>query len=213
MAAAERVNKFYEDSLLVINQIPSKSSSAKIIAEINKLKTWMQKHQHETLPDGQKGKLLQTLEVYNRYSISPGSFLDKEKVIDVVGELLSDYLQLPEGRLVTANYKKKVLNWRAALLACIVDSAGSEAGTGTGKASKSDSNITRWTVEGIDSKAKQMTLLNIDNQELWKEDFRIKDKTLFKTMEVLYLRAGEEGKTVAVDLDEENDAIVATVLQ
>lgn len=210
MAAADRVTKFYDDSLLVIQQSQSKSNNSKLFAEISKLKTWIQKHQDETLPDGHKGKLLQTLENYNRYVNTPGVIFEKEKVLDIVLDLLSDYLQLPEGRLVTAAYKKKVMNWREILLATTSESV--LIAPSVGSSSSSSDHITRWSVEGMEAKGQKITLLNIDNQELWKEDFVVKDKTIFQRIQLLSREAGESGKIVMVEMDERNDQVLSCTL-
>jgi len=204
MAAAERVNKFYDDSLIIINQCQTKSNNTKLYAEIIKLKTWLQKHQNEILPDGHKGKLLQTLEVYNKYCTSSSSIFEKEKVADSVLDLLSDYLQLPEGRLVSASYKKKVLNWREILLGGMNDSSSVGKSSGT--------RVTRWTVEGVDSSAQTVSLLNLANQELWKEDHHIPDKAKFQSIETMHNQANEEGKNVMVEVDEGNQTIVSFTL-
>lgn len=204
MAAADRVTKFNDDSLLVITQSQTKSNNTKLLAEISKLKTWIQKHQDETLPDGHKGKLLQTLENYNRYVNTPGTIFEKEKVLDVVLDLLSDYLQLPEGWLLTATYKKKVMNWREILLAAANESTPTASST-----SSSSGHITRWSVEGIESKGQKITLLNVDNQELWKEDFIVKDKVMFQTIQTHSTEAGESGKIVIVEVDERTQIVLS----
>lgn len=123
MSNVERIQKFLDDAVLLsgkgtdrveLNSQPKVISSNKITSEVNKLKTWLQKHQYESVPDGSKSKLFQTLEIYYSVAICSDKSITEE-LKNVVGALLNDYLQLPEGKLLGAKDKRKVLNWSMSL--------------------------------------------------------------------------------------------------
>jgi hypothetical protein len=78
--------------------------------KINKLRSWLQKHQYDTLADGGKTKLLQILIICQRYCQSL-SGEERVNFEEFVTSLFSDYLQLPEGKLVSSKDKKKVMLW------------------------------------------------------------------------------------------------------
>lgn len=107
MSSIERIDKYLGDAEKLVRL----SNESKVIAELAKLKTWLQKHQYEVVPDGAKSKLLQVLTVYYKYNqqlITERKEVVGEKLI----ELFSDYLQLPEGKLLSSKDKRKVLQWQ-----------------------------------------------------------------------------------------------------
>ena len=136
--ASERVTKYYDDgkSLISLNNVP------KIVNEINKLKTWVVKHQNETINDGSKTKLLSIVELYYRFCITS---IDKRLILEPTSALLSDYLQLPEGKLLSAKDKKKVLNWLQELSVMNPDN------TTNINNSTSNISITKWSVQSLNS--------------------------------------------------------------
>jgi hypothetical protein len=153
MSASERIQRFADDQAKLL---VSGSKSAKIKVEIDKLRTWMQKHQNETVPDAAKGKLFQVLEKYNR---AASYFID---IRDSVLNLFGDYLQMPEGKLVSARDKSKILIWQQALLAAEDNPTDSSL--------QQNKRTSFWSVESIDKRKKTITLLNQEDAELWKED-------------------------------------------
>ncbi len=195
MAAVERVNKFFEDATKLLSTGGLKLPN-KMIPEINKLSTWLQKHQNESLPDGSKGKLFQTVEMFYRQCI--GNIELRETLCDSVTNLVSTFLQMPEGKLIGAKDKKKLLNWLQVL-------SGEITADDSTPSSSTTTSITTWSVESIESK-QQATLLNIHNDELWKENFKIKDKAIYD--EIVRLQTGGEVETVLIDLDETDNSIV-----
>ncbi len=75
MSAADRVQKFFEDAEKLVstaasNTTNSNSHHKKMISEITKLRTWLQKHQDETISDGSKGKLFQLIQIYYKQGSS-----------------------------------------------------------------------------------------------------------------------------------------------
>lgn len=99
----KRIDKFVEDQTKVLTLASSCSKIGKINSEIGKLRTWLVKHQDDTIPDGGKAKLLAILEKYNR---AMGYF---SELTNSVVSLFEDYLQLPEGKLVSSKDKSKVI--------------------------------------------------------------------------------------------------------
>lgn len=192
MAAAERVSKFFDDATKLLTA--STKQANKVGAEMNKLSTWLQKHQNETLPEGPKGKLMQTVEMYYR-QCNVGEW--REALLDALSNLLSTYLQMPEGKLLSAKDKKKVLNWLQSL-------SGDPSNTSPDPLVEESSSISTWSVESVE-KGQRVTLLNTANAELWKENFKVVDKAMYA--EITKLLEGGEVEVVLVDFDEESNAI------
>lgn len=185
--ASDRINKFVEDQTKVL---VSSSKPSKIIAEVNHLKQWLQKHQDETVPDGAKGKLMVIMEKYNR---AQGYFVD---IRDAVVDLYGCYLQLPEGKLVSAKDKAKVLVWVSNI------SSGEEEDSQPVAPS-----ISKWTVESLDARKRKVTLLSMDDPDLWKEDMAVDDAP---TMESIARLMGQG--QVVVELEDGSDRIVSVEL-
>lgn len=154
--AAERVELYFETS----KQLIAAKNWPKILAEVRKLATYILKHQNETVPDGAKTKLLQTIEGYYRFYLSSGENATAQEAIVA---LLGTYLQLPEGKLLSATIKKKVLVWYQDLSAAMDDSAPSSS------AAPVVVN-TKWLIQTIDEKG-SLTLLSATNDQHWKEDY------------------------------------------
>jgi hypothetical protein len=197
MSAAERVNKFHEDCNSLISGQLNSSLPTKITAEVSKLKTWIQKHQYETLPDGHKTKLSQTLELYYTFvsrnielfkSNSPG-----QKLIDAVSELLSDYLQLPEGKLVNAKDKKKILNWSTSINNIINPSPSNATSLSEG--------VKSWVVVSVENG--MATLVNANDDEDWREDVSVTDINLYEMMRSEL----DKGGNVVVAIDEQSNIV------
>lgn len=170
----------------------------KIIAEINKLTTWLQKHQNEMLPDSSKSKLFQCIEIYYR-KIHPSA-------VDAVVDMLNCFLQLPEGRLVTAKDKKKALQWVQSL-----SNLNQKHESGFNEVIKE--KLSLWLVQEVeDSNDKQgkqsVTLLSYNDDELWKEDIVIKDPVLFQ--QVVNLMSNGEANVV-VELNEDTNEVVRLI--
>jgi hypothetical protein len=190
MSTADRVAKYYDDG----KDLVGGGNSAKIMSEIRKLATYLQKHQTEAIAEGAKTKLFGTVEMYYRYA--KGN-LTNEAVVDCVSSLLSAYLQLPEGKLVSATHKKKVLQW------------AQEFTSGSGSTPPEDgraaSVVTTWSVEGVNDDG-SLTLLSAADCELWKENFMpVNLKEYIAT--ILTLQEDAAG-TVLVDLDEQRSSVV-----
>lgn len=187
--AADRIAKYLDDSkdlLLGGNQ-------AKIVSEVKKLSSYLLKHQNETVPDGAKTKLLSTIDAYYRYCSVPST---SESTREEVANLLGTYLQLPEGKLVSATNKKKALNWIQELTS-VKEDGGSKSVTSAVK-------YTSWIVTGITDSG-ELTLLNEGNSELWREDYRPANIASF--MDVLR-NLSAESDSVIVKINESDNTIV-----
>lgn len=191
MNSNERVVKFQEDAdkLLQSVDITNNKSIQKIISEIGKLKTWLQKHQNDLLQDPIKGKLFHIVENYFHFSMKHKAI---EDLLDQTQSLISDLLQMPEGKLISAKDKKKALNWHSSISL-----------NPTKDTQIINSRKTRWYLEGI-TDSKFATLLNVDNEELWKENFQVDDIALFNELKRYY----ENGIPLIIELDESTQTIL-----
>ena len=137
----KKVNSVGNDSGNISSNLFSTKNDNKIISEVKKLTTWLQKHQNEIINDNMKIKLFTIIEMYYRYSLSiimsnnnkvnnnsssvtinktknnikddDGSNNDNNAHLlsDIILSLLTTYLQLPEGKLLNSKDKKKILSW------------------------------------------------------------------------------------------------------
>eukprot|EP01036_Dinobryon_divergens_P023421 gene23421-31766_t len=260
-STSDRIQKFLEDAKSLLVKVSDSSSSsssssapastslqsvefvnldvllsgsllAKTIAEIKRLRTWMQKHQSESVPDGAKAKLLAAVDFYYRFflfqfgRIKTMSAAGNEKKLSAVRDqlhegvhsLVSDYLQMPEGKLLSGRDKKKALTWIEGLVKL---GAGEEASITTTSSSSSVNDAT-WILQGINDDG-TIILLNSIDCELWKESVRVLDKSLLVSLRTLQAEAdllndqGQEGEessggggavgNVYVELDEADRAV------
>eukprot|EP01039_Chlorochromonas_danica_P006185 gene6185-6820_t len=193
--ATDRVDKFLEDQ----NKALLSSSTSKIIPEIEKLRSWLQKHQNESLPDAAKGKLLTILEKYNR---AQGYFA---AIRSNVQNLFNDYLQMPEGKLVNAKNKSKVLIWSQNMT-----DDDNDQEEGKEKEVIRQETLSQWTVESIDKKKKTLTLLNVENPDLWKEDWKaaVNLQEMWGSIEAMMVEVDDKG-AVMIELNDNTGEIVS----
>lgn len=158
MSASDRVDKFYGDMASFIEA----KNAKKLLSEIDRLKTWMQKHQNETLTEGSKTKLVSCIEACVRYQ-------DNE-VKESALSLVSDYLTIPEGKLATSKAKKKFLN--------IVNDSHRAVSVKDGDTVDKKATIT-WTVIDI-NKALLFNLESDDGQII--DGVKVIDKNLAKRL-------------------------------
>lgn len=187
--ATERIAKYLDDSKDLL-QIANQS---KIVSEVRKLASYLLKHQNETVPDGAKTKLASTMEAYYRYCSLPSV---SESTRGEVSNLLGTYLQLPEGKLVSASVKRKVLNWFQELN-CSSDNSAQKDGIRT-------AHYSSWIVICM-ADSGELTLLNESSSELWKEEF--KADNIASYVEVLR-KLTDESDNVVVKINESNNTIV-----
>jgi len=192
--ATERIEAYFETS----KQLIAGKNWQKIVPELKKLATYLLKHQNETVPDGTKGKLLQAIEGYYRYLLlCEANPVAQESVV----ALLGTYLQLPEGKLLSATIKKKVLVWYQDLSAAIDEAP-------TSNAAPLASNTT-WLVQSIDDKG-VLTLLSATDDQLWKEDYKATNSKAFHTQISTLL---DEGVEVVLQLNEATNTVVSVTSQ
>eukprot|EP01031_Cornospumella_fuschlensis_P040103 gene40103-48870_t len=183
----DRIQKFHDDQ---VKLLVSNTKQSKISGEIGSLRTWLQKHQNDVVPDGAKTQLFTIIEKYNR---AAGYFTD---IRDAVEQLLGDYLQMPEGKLVSAGSKRKVIVWLENMRASV-----DEANTKTSDVISAP-KIMKWSVESMDEGKKTVTLLNTEDAELWKEDFSV--GASWNDIRTAYTG----GNSVLLDIDEGDGSIV-----
>lgn len=188
--ATERIGKYLEDS----KDLLSSSNQPKIVAEVKKLASYLLKHQNETVTDGAKTKLLSTVESYYRYCGLPSI---SESTREGVSNLLGTYLQLPEGKLVSANNKKKALTWLQELN-CVEDKGTQNV------SSAALPQCTTWIVTGV-TESGELTLLSESNSELWREEYTPSNIASFKDD---LRRLLDESDSVVVKINESSNTII-----
>jgi hypothetical protein len=192
--ATERVGKYFDDAKILI----AGGSLPKVQAEIRKLTTYLQKHQTESIPEGAKTKLFGTIEAYNRLA---NTNLSDEGLVDCVSSLLGSYLQLPEGKLVSATHKKKALIW--------IQELNASSGSSSAPTAVTKQTISSWSLEGVNEDG-TITLLNVADSERWQEDYNPRNLSAF-IAKILELQG--QAEAVIVDIDESTDTIVDVHLQ
>ena len=193
MSNVERIDKFLEDQAAVLTAKDSSSKSGKVNSEIGKLKQWLVKHQDDSLPDNSKAKIMTILEKYNR---AYGYFSD---IRSSVISLFSDYLQLPEGKLVNSKNKQRVLNW--------LQHMEPEKDENGNELHKNRGSISRWSVESINVEEQTVSLLSIVDLELWNENFKLTDPAQFLEIRQLFENEGGQNR-IMVDIDSNINNIV-----
>jgi hypothetical protein len=192
--ATERVGKYLDDAKTLI----AGGSQPKIQAEIRKLTTYLQKHQTESIPEGAKTKLFGAIEAYYRLACVN---LSDEGLVDCVSSLLGSYLQLPEGKLVSAAHKKKALVW--------IQELNASSGSSSKDTKTTKSTISSWTLEGINENG-TVTLLSVADSERWLEDCKPRNLSEFIS-KISELQ--DQGDVVVVEMDESCGNIVDVHLQ
>ena len=225
----DRIQKFHDDSKSLLSKPISNSSTSpqvieflsldalksgsavpKIVAEINRLRTWIQKHQSESVTDGAKTKLFATVEGYFKFfttqlgrvasSDDPKLLTIREQLHGVIHALIGDYLQLPEGKLLSGRDKKKALTWIDEMVRITSPCAAKSSVT-------SSIGNTLWVLQGINPDG-TILLLNSSDCELWKENFRLEKATLQAVralqseVENESLGDGDSFRNVFIELDE-----------
>ena len=104
MATAERIDKYHED---ILSLLETKKDS--LGSEISKLSKWLLKHQDEALPDAQKNKLFTIVQkCYKHASETP----DIHPVLrGKIQSLIEDLCKMPVGKLVSMKTKKQGAKW------------------------------------------------------------------------------------------------------
>jgi len=198
----DRIVKYFDDQIGILGS----GKLPKIKSEIGSMRTWLVKHQDESIPEGAKGKILSILEKYNRAATG-----HLASIRGPVIQLYGDYLALPEGKLCGTKEKNRVLNWYE-LLSAVEDAPATSAASGA--AAEATARITRWSVQGVEAASRQVTLLNDEDADLWIEDLAVGDAELFAAICARY-EGGEGGDggqgDVKVQFDEAARQVVAVL--
>lgn len=196
---AERVDKFHADAL----KLCADGKAAKVMAEMHRLRTWLTKHQDESLADAGKQKLVACIEVYFKFAQALDATFETP-IGEAAQGLITDLLKLPPGKLVNnSGGKSKALKWLAA-----TQQSSSAASASASAASASSS---AWTVADVSPHDCTLTLTsggfddddNDDNDEI-RDAFPVADRTLFERVR----RCIDSGGAVEVEL--KGDVIVNT---
>jgi hypothetical protein len=196
---ADRIDKYRTDCARFAALPPV--SAQKVRSELSSLNKWIVKHQQETVPDGDKAKLLATLQFYYKLVTGP----DFGDVKEAVFQLLDDFLKLPEGKLVTAKGKQGVLRWQEVL------ATGGEAGAGTGVGVATS----RYGVADISSGG-VLSLMDLSTNSILDHTVTVSDKDLLDRVRICFDDLGyleivvQEGKVLQVfDMDGNEQDIIA----
>ena len=107
--ASERIDKFFDDARHWTD--PNARNDGKAMTEMSRLSKWMIKHQSESVGDGSKNRLLSVVELFFRYIPRDTSSEATVQLTEAKSALISDYLKLPEGKLVNSKLKRRALSW------------------------------------------------------------------------------------------------------
>jgi len=152
--SAARVERYADDAVSIVKS----GVEPKLCSEVKKLRTWLQKHQSETLPDGAKQKLLAAVETYFLYCRNTRPERFDGDVGDAVVGLVDDLLKLPEGKLIAAKSKQKALKWlEATKVSAEAASSSSSSGGGGGGGGR-----TKWVVADIDEETGKLMLMRCE---------------------------------------------------
>ena len=202
--ASDRVELFLDTCQTLIIKL---NNNKKIISEISKLCIWLQKHQNEEITDTAKGKIIIIIEKYYLYyknsSNNNNNNNDDNDIIrleDTIEKLLSDYLALPEGKLVTGKFKQKVMNWQSSMQQQNNISNNSDN-------ISNNNNIERWIICDINDN--KITLMKPDsniNDEII-DDVIINDSNILKIINNIYNQE-ESSNYIQVDYDKKLNIII-----
>jgi len=199
MSNSERVERFLEDSTKLLNSSPNSNiKPQKIIAEILKLRKWLQKHQDESLPGGHKDKLLQCIQSYHVFTIKlaekdtkGGNGISDLSVglADTVLELVEDLCKMPEGKLVSGkSSKSKALKWIDQLLMIV--------------------NRVELPKEGLNTCTKNFELIDVSHINAESYELELMDpesgdvkNTIYATSDTSFKERFENGESVLVEVD------------
>jgi len=204
-SSVDRIAKYFDDQVGIL----SSGKLPKIKSEIQSMRTWLVKHQDESIPEGAKGKIISILEKYNRAATGHLAVIRGPVV-----QLYGDFLALPEGKLCGTKEKNRVLSWYELLDAGEDASAASGEAGAAAKAPTPTQVPTRWSVQDLVAASSTVTLLSEDDADLWMEDLFVDDKEVFAAIRVLY-EAGEGGQggeaDVKVEFDETSRRVVGVL--
>jgi len=145
MSSSERIDKFLLDATQC-------RSPAQLQKEAERLSVWLQKHQAEIVPPGQQAKLIQVLDVHTKNG--------RVGYADALLNLVSTFLALPEGKLVSAKSKQKCLK--------LLDSLSEGGGGGGGPKPSSASPAAKlFTLLDIDIVSSQVTVQSDETEEVF----------------------------------------------
>ena len=191
-----RAEKYYEDAVLVCKS----GVEPKMCTEVRKLRTWIQKHQTDTLTDGAKQKLLSAVECYFLYCMKrSGKF--EEEVGGLVTDLVEDLLKIPEGKLISAKSKTKALKW----LENTTLSNEAAAGTET----SASNTRSRWVVGDIDESGRLMLMSERPGSDELIEDFVVHDLEKRKKIQEYF----QNEAPILVELDMNRELVSVNVTE
>ena len=198
--ASDRVELFLDTCQTLIIKL---NNNKKIISEISKLCIWLQKHQNEEITDQAKGKIIIIIEKYYLYYKNSNNDNDNDiiRLEDTLEKLLSDYLALPEGKLVTGKFKLKVMNWQSSM------QQQNNISNNSDNISNNNNNIERWIICDINDN--KITLMKPDsniNDEII-DDVIINDSNILKIINNIYNQE-ESSNYIQVDYDKKLNIII-----
>jgi hypothetical protein len=196
LGAALTLDRFYDDAV----KLCSEAKVPKLIAEIQRLRQWLTKHQDENLSDAGKQKLVAACETYFKFAVGRDATFESPEC-EAIQNLISDLLKLPEGKLIrSAGGKSKAMKW-------LEVSQRGTPGTVASDASARSIPVTCWTVSDISHQnALQMIAGSCDSAltDHVRDDFHIDDAALALRIR----RCLDAGGVVEMHLDN-HDAIAS----
>jgi hypothetical protein len=170
----------------------SKPKAAKI--DIDKLRSWIEAHKDVKASGEVKAKLFAIIEKYNRAHVNLAVLQAPLK------SLLEDLLRYGQNFL-DEDGLNKVQSWLDAL----------EESSTTDDRNSSISSFSRWSIEAIDLSTKLVSLVSVEDPDVWKEDQQLPDE--FQT-QILQLKEDiDQGLSVIVEFDDAQQAICRVIRQ
>ena len=180
---AERVEKFFDDA----SKLCAEGKPAKIAAEIQRLRSWLTKHQDEMLVDSGKQKLIACAELYFKFAERVDTSFESP-CGEAAASLVSDLLKLPEGKLIrNQGGKSKALKWLAVTQMRGGGSASSSVVSGKETAST-------WSVLDVTHQGRLYVRSAVDDT---RDDVVVADASLLERIRACV----EAGGQVRVELD------------
>mmetsp|Transcript_3702 Transcript_3702/g.3839 ORF Transcript_3702/g.3839 Transcript_3702/m.3839 type:complete len:164 (+) Transcript_3702:104-595(+) len=133
-----------------------------------------------------------------------------ESVIDLISNLLSDMMAIPEGKLISSKAKSRLLKWSQSLQSDITSTSSNNNNSNT----NNNSRRTEWIVADIhEETGKQLTLMSadVDSSDIL-EYINVPDTALLERIQVRF-ETEEEGVTVLVEIDNNGSHRVIDIVE
>jgi len=173
--SAQSVRKFEDNQKALMTSTVSMKVTSKIIAEIRNLKRWLFKHQYDSIPNGEQGRLWNVVRTYATMNTIDTTTTSGNSCGNLAYDLLEDYLKMPEGKLCNGKHKQAGLKLMSQLSSNNNNRSSNSSDRNREMASESDSRRVKvkWIISDIEknlagsrigSDTYSGTLISLDGQ-------------------------------------------------